>query len=201
MKTEPNLIRIQKSRFLVVLPLLVMVLFAFSCERKEAGSQVLENSEKEEITQVPLNQISPPHPPIIEDSRRPGNSIADEVYDIVENPPLPFGGVAGWNKYLASNLKYPTAVREKGIEGMVAVGIVVNREGKITSAKILKGIGGGCDEEALRVINASPDWEPGQQGGKDVNVRMRLPIQFKLAGDYKSVSVKKVINVNVKSTI
>ncbi len=72
---------------------------------------------------------------------------------------------------------------------MVAVGIVVNREGKITSPKILKGIGGGCDEEALRVIKASPDREPGQQAGKNVDVRMRIPIQFKLAGDYKSVSV------------
>jgi len=193
MKTEPNSKTVQKTRLLLVLPLMAMAFFVFSCERKEAGSQVLENSENEEIIQVPLNQIPPPRPPLIDDSRRTqGNSTADATYDIVEKPPLPVGGVAGWNKYLASNLKYPTAAREKGIEGMVVVAFLVDREGKITTAEILKGVGGGCDEEALRVINASPDWQPGQQGGKDVNVRIRLPIQFKLADDYKSASMNKV---------
>ncbi len=189
--TRHNLKTIQNARLLLILPLIAMLFFVFSCERKEEGSQRLRNSEKEEIAQVPLKQIPQPHPPLVDDSRKiPEISTADDVFEIVENPPLPIGGVEGWNQFLASNIRYPALAREIGIEGMVVVGIVVNKEGKITNAKILKGIGGGCDKEALRVINASPDWEPGQQGGKVVNVRMRLPIYLKLESktDFKQVA-------------
>lgn len=197
--TEPNLPILPKFRLMRVLPVWVMVLITFSCERKEEGSQRLGNVENEEIAQVPLNQIPHPRPPLFDDSQKDqGISTADKVFDIVENPPKPKGGVEGWNQYLASNIKYPASAREKGIQGMVVVAFVVDSEGKITGAEILKGIGGGCDEEALRVINASPDWEPGQQGGKDVNVRMRLPIQFQLGSDSEVKEVAKPISSTYK---
>lgn len=199
MMTKTNSKTIQKSRFLLVLPLMAMFLFVFSCEREEEDSQSLGNSENEEIAQVPLNQIPPQPSPRVDDPRMtPGITTADEVFDVVENPPLPVGGVEGWNQYLASNIKYPASAREKGIEGMVVVAFVVDREGKISNAEILKGIGGGCDEEALRVINAAPNWEPGQQRGKDVNVRMRLPIQFQLGSDSEVKEVAKPISSTYK---
>jgi TonB family protein len=104
---------------------------------------------------------------------------AEEIYDVVEEQPIPEGGMEGWNNYLKSNLKYPEAAKEAGIEGTVYVIFVVTKTGEIENVEILRGIGGGCEEEAVRVISNAPNWTPGKQRGKEVNVRMRLPIKFK----------------------
>ena len=66
------------------------------------------------------------------------------------------------------------------IEGLVLVSFVVEKDGNISNASVLRGIGGGCDEEALRVVARMPAWKPGQQGGKPVRVRYTLPMRFKL---------------------
>lgn len=111
----------------------------------------------------------------------PVEEKADEIFDVVETMPTPPGGMEGWNKYLSSNLKYPTQARRMGIEGTVYVVFVVNTDGSIQDVEILRGIGGGCDEEAMRVVANAPNWEPGKQRGKPVRVKMRLPIRFKLS--------------------
>jgi len=72
--------------------------------------------------------------------------------------------------------------RESGIQGTVYVTFVVERNGNVTDVKILRGIGGGCDEEALRVVQNMPKWEPGKQRGKPVRVQFNMPIKFTLAG-------------------
>ncbi|MFD2037646.1 energy transducer TonB [Belliella marina] len=113
-------------------------------------------------------------------SDAPVEEKADAIFDVVENAPNPPGGMEGWNKYLSSNLKYPTQARRMGIEGTVYVVFVVNTDGTIQDVDVLRGIGGGCDEEAVRVVKAAPKWEPGKQRGRPVRVRMRLPIRFKL---------------------
>jgi len=106
---------------------------------------------------------------------------ADEIFDVVETMPTPPGGMEGWNKYLSKNLKYPTQARRMGIEGTVYVVFVVNTDGSIQDVDILRGIGGGCDEEAMRVVKNAPAWTPGKQRGRPVRVKMRLPIRFKLS--------------------
>ncbi|WP_375585898.1 energy transducer TonB [Cyclobacterium xiamenense] len=111
----------------------------------------------------------------------PVEEKADEIFDVVENMPTPPGGMEGWNKYLSKNLKYPTQARRMGIEGTVYVVFVVNTDGSIQDVDILRGIGGGCDEEAMRVVKNAPAWEPGRQRGRPVRVKMRLPIRFKLS--------------------
>ncbi|GAB2615986.1 energy transducer TonB [Belliella aquatica] len=113
-------------------------------------------------------------------SDAPVEEKAETIFDVVENAPNPPGGMEGWNKYLSNNLKYPTQARRMGIEGTVYVVFVVNTDGSIQDVDVLRGIGGGCDEEALRVVKAAPKWEPGKQRGRPVRVRMRLPIRFKL---------------------
>lgn len=113
-------------------------------------------------------------------SDAPVEEKADAIFDVVENAPNPPGGMEGWNKYLSNNLKYPTQARRMGIEGTVYVVFVVNTDGTIQDVDVLRGIGGGCDEEAIRVVKAAPKWEPGKQRGRPVRVRMRLPIRFKL---------------------
>lgn len=110
----------------------------------------------------------------------PVEEKAEEIFDVVETMPTPVGGMEAWNKYLSNNLKYPTQARRMGIEGTVYVVFVVNTDGSIQDVDILRGIGGGCDEEAMRVVAAAPNWEPGKQRGKPVRVKMRLPIRFKL---------------------
>lgn len=111
----------------------------------------------------------------------PVEEKADEIFDVVETMPSPPGGMEGWNEYLSKNLKYPTQARRMGIEGTVYVVFVVNTDGSIQDVEILRGIGGGADEEAVRVVRNAPKWEPGKQRGRPVRVKMRLPIRFKLS--------------------
>lgn len=107
--------------------------------------------------------------------------IADEIFTIVENQPVPTGGQTGFNRYIQKNLKYPKQAHRMGVEGKVFVQFVVEKNGSITDVKVIRGIGAGCDEEAIRVIKKSPKWTPGKQRGKAVKVRMVLPITFKLS--------------------
>jgi protein TonB len=85
-----------------------------------------------------------------------------------------------WQAYLGRNLRYPEAAREINIEGKVMVRFVVNEDGSISDVEVLRGIGGGCDEEAKRVVAGMPKWKPGKQEGKAVKVYFMLPISFKL---------------------
>ena len=83
-------------------------------------------------------------------------------------------------KYLSKNIRYPEQAKKENIQGRVYVTFVVEKDGSITNAKVLRSIGGGCDEEALRVVNAMPKWEPGKLQGTPVRVQFNLPIVFKL---------------------
>lgn len=105
---------------------------------------------------------------------------ADEIFTIVEQQPQPVGGMAAFYKYVGENLKYPSTASRMNIEGRVFVQFVVEKDGLLTDIQVVKGIGAGCDEEAVRVISNAPKWEPGKQRGRPVRVRMILPIVFKL---------------------
>lgn len=106
--------------------------------------------------------------------------VADEIFTIVEDQPQPKGGMAAFYEFIGKKLKYPAQARRMGIEGKVFVEFVVDKDGTITDVKAIKGIGAGCDEEAIRVIQSSPKWNAGKQRGRAVRVRMILPITFKL---------------------
>jgi|APIni6443716594_1056825.scaffolds.fasta_scaffold35697_3 protein TonB len=105
-----------------------------------------------------------------------------EIFQVVENAPAFPGGDGARMKFLQENIKYPQMARESGIQGTVYVTFVVERNGSVTDVKILRGIGGGCDEEAVRVVKNMPKWEPGKQRGKPVRVQFNMPIKFTLAG-------------------
>lgn len=111
-----------------------------------------------------------------------GSDTTNVVYEVVEIQPNPPGGMAGWNKYLSENLRYPTNAQRKGIEGTVIVAFVVNTDGTTTGIEILRSVGGGCDEEVIRIVQGSPKWTPGMQRGTPVRTRMRLPLRFILGG-------------------
>jgi protein TonB len=104
----------------------------------------------------------------------------EQIFTIVEEMPSFLGGEAELFKYLGKAIKYPQMAQESGISGVVYVTFVVDKDGKIRDAKVLRGIGGGCDEEAIRVVKAMPAWKPGKQRGKPVTVQYNLPIRFTL---------------------
>lgn len=110
----------------------------------------------------------------------PEEEVADEIFTVVEDQPTPQGGMQAFYEYVSKNMKYPAQARRMGIEGRVFVQFVVDKDGTITDVQAVKGIGAGCDEEAVRVLQNAPKWNPGKQRGRAVRVRMVLPITFQL---------------------
>ncbi len=105
---------------------------------------------------------------------------AAEAMSEVEEMPRFIDGDEALFKYLGDQIRYPRQAIEEKREGVVLVTFVVERDGKITGARVRSGIGGGCEKEALRVVKGMPAWVPGKQGGKTVRVQYDLPIRFTL---------------------
>ena len=105
----------------------------------------------------------------------------EEIFVIVEQKPTPKGGMQAFYEYVGKEFEYPRQARELRIEGKVFVQFVIEKDGSITGVKVARGIGAGCDEEAMRVVKNAPKWNPGKQRGQPVRVRMVLPITFKLS--------------------
>lgn len=105
----------------------------------------------------------------------------NEPMTFAEQMPEFPGGKDALVAFISKNLNYPEQAVEEGIEGVVYVSFVVEKDGKISNTKVLRGIGGGCDEEALRVVQGMPNWTPGKQRGEALRVKYNLPIRYKLA--------------------
>lgn len=131
----------------------------------EFDVEVTEDTKVEEITIAPVEE--------------PKEEV-DEIFTVVEETATPKGGMQAFYEYVSKKLKYPAQARRMGTEGKVFVQFVINKDGSISDVVAIKGIGAGCDEEAVRIIQASPAWTPGKQRGKAVKQRMVLPITFKL---------------------
>lgn len=115
-------------------------------------------------------------PPVVEEEVVP----EEEIFQIVEEMPSPAGGMEALYTYLAENMRYPIVAMESGIQGRVYVNFVVEKDGSITDVKVARGIGGGCDEEAVRVVKSMPKWNPGKQRGRPVRVLYGIPVIFTL---------------------
>ena len=115
-------------------------------------------------------------PPEIEEEE----IVEAEIFKVVEEMPEFPGGAAKMMEYIQKNIKYPMMARESDIQGRVFVSFVVEPDGSITNVAVLRGIGGGCDEEALRVVQSMPNWKPGKQRGSAVRCSFTVPIIFKL---------------------
>lgn len=164
MMTQAKSKLIHKLRFLPALPLVGLLFVAIACE---------ENQDTTNPTAMETAVVLE----------------ADEVFDVVEEAPTFPGGMEAWGRFLMENLEYPALAKRMGVEGTVFLVFEVRTDGSVQNVEILRGIGAGCDEAAMRVINKSPKWTPGKQRGQKVNVRMRLPIRFQL--DNPAVTVNK----------
>lgn len=106
--------------------------------------------------------------------------MEDPIYDYVEEQPSFPGGTEKMMNYVQTNLKYPEQAVEEGIEGRVFVGFVVRKDGSLTDVSIKRGVHPLLDKEAKRIVTSMPNWIPGKQNGKSVNVRMIVPVKFQL---------------------
>ena len=105
---------------------------------------------------------------------------AQQIFTVVETMPEFPGGQGELLKYLAKSIKYPVIAQENGIQGRVTCSFVVNRDGSIVDAEVIRGVDPSLDKEALRVINSMPKWSPGKQRGKPVRVKYTVPVTFRL---------------------
>ena len=131
------------------------------------------DAEADENTQVEVSPVKQEEEAEIQEK---------EIFQVVEDAPSFPGGDGERMRFLQQNIRYPLPARESGIQGIVYVTFVVERNGEVTEVKILRGIGGGCNEEALRVVRNMPRWEPGKQRGKPVRVQFNMPIKFAIGG-------------------
>jgi len=134
--------------------------------------------EEDEIASTEVTQETRIEVPII-DMEEEGPS-EPEIFFVVEEMPSFPGGEEELLKFMAENTKYPPLARENGLQGNVFITFVVDERGRIDKVKVLRGIGGGCDEEAIRVVKAMPQWKPGKQRGMPVRVQYNLPFRFTL---------------------
>jgi TonB family protein len=104
----------------------------------------------------------------------------ETIHKEVDDKPIPPGGISGFTQYMIENLKYPESAKEAKIEGRVLVNFVVKADGSVSNIEVVRGIGSGCDQEAVRVVAESGIWTPGKKDGKAVATQMTLPVQFKL---------------------
>jgi protein TonB len=105
--------------------------------------------------------------------------VSIDTFFVVEKMPVPIGGLAGFYKQLSKSINYPNRAKQRQTEGKVIIEFVIDQSGNPINLKVLKGIGHGCDEEAMRVLQLAK-WEPGKQRGQPVPVKMTLPIFFRL---------------------
>ena len=104
----------------------------------------------------------------------------EEVFLVVEEDPEFPGGLEALSHFIADNIKYPQLAKENNITGKVYVSFVVEKDGRVGQVKILRDIGGGCGNEAVRVVKSMPKWKPGKQRGKPVRTQFNLPVSFDL---------------------
>lgn len=132
--------------------------------------QSSEGTENTAIASFNYGDFSRPEVEIVED-------IIFERPEIM--PEFP-GGVSALFEYLGKRIKYPTTARELNIHGTVFLAFVVEKDGSVTNVQLVRGISGGCDEEAIRVVSGMPNWIPGRMGTEPVRVKFSLPVRFKL---------------------
>lgn len=177
----------KKSIF--ILPLLALTL---ACSEEDMYVEPMD--EVGQMSQVPVDAAT-----------------TDQIFMVVEKSATFLGGQQAWGEYLKNNLKYPEKAIAQGIEGSVYLSFVTDENGVLSDIKVSRGIGGGCDQEAIRMIQESPNWSPAEQRGRAVKARMAIRVVFKLGSATASsssevnpirVSIpdgnKKVINLSVE---
>lgn len=178
-----------RVKMILVVPAIMILVFFFSA-RSFSGSPGTQDNNAAKVTASPQATASPTAIPQAEEKIKYAKAEPGKIYDSVEVMPEFPGGFNGLGQYILANLKYPEAAKKNGTQGKVLVSFVVWKDGAVGNVKVMRGIGSGCDEEAVRVVSKMPKWKPGMKDGKAVNVHFALPLVFKLDTDKKEAPKK-----------
>ena len=145
------------------LTLALLTIFAISCSDADLADQGPELETKAVVDEN-------------------NNAVAsNEVFNVVEEQASFPGGMEAWSEHLKSTLKYPEQAKKLGIEGRVFLSFIVNKDGSLDDIQVVRGIGAGCDEEAVNALLESPNWLAGKQRGIEVKSKMQVRIDFRLS--------------------
>ena len=190
---------IGKAKYLLFAPLAGALLMVSNIESvaREIGGQVPEVAEVQQKADQALNADVAVANPMAKaeeakaaelakaeakasDVTAPADTTKNVVYDVTETMPQFPGGQGVMMKYLAANIKYPASAVKAKKQGRVIVAFVIQKDGSVTNARIVKSVDPELDAEALRIVKAMPNWTPGTQDGKPVNVNYTIPVVFSL---------------------
>ena len=139
---------------------------------KEIEQVEIESTEDDVNTEVEIN--------FNDGAPTEEETTTDEIFTVVENMPQFPGGDAALLGYISKSVKYPAIAQENGIQGRVIISFVIEKDGLVADATVVRGVDPALDKEALRVVNNMPKWKPGEQRGKPVRVKYTLPVTFRL---------------------
>jgi TonB family protein len=167
-------------KLLIILPFMTAAILIQSCsfDKKEVQTE----PRPEDIMSVKVDSAGSVTASMVnpKEAFADAEPIEGDIFTVVEEMPVFPGGPEAMMKFISNNIQYPEKARKEGIQGRVYVNFIIEKDGSVSSAKVLRGIGGGCDEEALRVVEMMPDWTPGKQRGQAVRVSFNLPVKFLL---------------------
>jgi len=189
MMTKTQSKKFARLKMLLVIPMtaLLILCFTFSFNKNLIGQSSTKTTELIKAESVV---------DLTQDVKK--DQTPNHVFTIVETDAEYVGGEKARIAFLSKNIKYPEEARKNGIQGRVYVTFVVEKDGSLTDVQVTRGIGYGCDDEAVRVIKLMPNWIPGKQRGEPVRVQFNLPIRFSLDSEpTKEEKPKQVTFVSI----
>ncbi|HAK78126.1 MAG TPA: energy transducer TonB [Runella sp.] len=140
------------------------------------GQETIEGTDDE------VAIVAPPEDAPAPEVTKPAEVVAKEpeVFERVEIDPEFAGGINGLRTFLMNNLRYPSQAQRSNVQGRVYLSFTVEPDGSLSNINVTRGVGFGCDEEAVRVMKLMPKWKPGKQSGRAVRVKFNMPIVFTL---------------------
>ncbi|WP_287642000.1 M56 family metallopeptidase [Bacteroides sp.] len=192
-----------RMKYLYVLPLAALAVTAFARPEVSAVTDEISSAKVNDLAEMVKTNLPESVVEAVKDTLPPGvihvpQEVKDDlkgtpVFEVVEQmPEYPDGGMAGLMEYFKKNMRYPEAAKEAGMQGRVTVQFVVNKDGSISGAKVLRSVEPDFDAEAIRLVNAMPKWKPGMQGGKPVSVKFTVPVKFMLDEGNEKVRQKNL---------
>ena len=201
-----------RVKYLYVLPLAALAVTAFARPEVSAVTDEISSAKVNDLAEMVKTNLPESVVEAVKDTLPPGvihvpQEVKDDlkgtpVFEVVEQmPEYPDGGMAGLMEYFKKNMRYPEAAKEAGMQGRVTVQFVVNKDGSISGAKVLRSVEPYFDAEAIRLVNDMPKWKPGMQGGKPVPVKFTVPVKFMLdEGNEKVASKNQPLIIRGAST-